>query len=230
MEGLRAWAAQLDFSRLIDMALLACACLLCITFHEMCHGLTALALGDPTAKRAGRLTLNPLKHVDPIGLVMLAVARVGWAKPVPINPRYFKNRRLGMAVTALAGPLSNLLLAAAATVLYAVSWFYLHWQKVQWLSYAVDFFLYTVHVSVGLAAFNLLPVPPLDGSKVLFAFLPEPWYWKLLRYERYGVVAMVVLLMTGALDVPLAFLRGGLLELMDPIAEWTVGLLNAIHF
>ena len=121
MEGLRAWAAQLDFSRLIDMALLTCACLLCITFHEMCHGLTALALGDPTAKRAGRLTLNPRKHADPIGLVRLAVARVGWAKPVPINPRYFKNRRLGMAVTALAGPLSNLLLATAATVLYAVS-------------------------------------------------------------------------------------------------------------
>ena len=105
------WASQLDFSRVIDLLVSALAALLCICVHESAHGLSALWLGDPTAKNSGRISLNPFHHVDLVGLAMLAIAHVGWAKPVQIDPRYFKNPKLGMALTALAGPVSNFLLA-----------------------------------------------------------------------------------------------------------------------
>ena len=114
MEAFTAWFSQLDFDKLWMLLITALSALLCIGFHETCHGLAALALGDPTAKKMGRLSLNPLKHVDPMGLVLLMVAKVGWAKPVPVDARRFKDPRLGMAVVAIAGPLSNVLLSALA--------------------------------------------------------------------------------------------------------------------
>ena len=112
--SISAWLHQLDFSYLLTLLLSAAAALLCITVHESAHGLIAAALGDPTAKRAGRISLNPFKHVDFLGLVMLAVAHVGWAKPVPVDMRNFKNPKAGMALTALAGPVSNLLFGVLA--------------------------------------------------------------------------------------------------------------------
>ena len=223
------WLAQLRWGSLIDTAVVAAAAVLCITFHETCHGLAALALGDPTAKRAGRLSLNPLKHLDLLGLVMMVVAKVGWAKPVPVDPRYFKEPRLGMAVVSVAGPLSNVLLSALAAAGYTASMFYSVYLELPLLEVLADFFYYVFFISAGLAVFNLLPVPPLDGSKVLAAFLPKKWYWKLMRYERYGMYALVVLLMTGVLDKPLDFLREGLIGLLVPISEWTLELLAALH-
>lgn len=230
MEAVRAWLAQLDWSWFLDMAVLTAAAVLCITFHEMCHGLMAYALGDPTAKRAGRLTLNPLKHVDLFGLLMLAVAKFGWAKPVPINARYFRKPKLGMAATALAGPAGNVLLSALAALGYAVFAFFYFYMDVPEMEYPVTFFYYVLYLSAGLAVFNLLPIPPLDGSKVLFAILPPRWYWKLMRYERYGMIALMVLLLTGVLDGPLNFLREGLVGLMDPIVQMTIDLLAGIYF
>lgn len=229
MDAFRAWIAQLEFGPLLDILVVAAAALICITFHEMCHGLAALALGDPTAKRAGRLTLNPLKHVDPFGLLLLVTAKVGWAKPVPIDARRFKNPKAGMAITAIAGPLSNVLLSAIAAVLYTVCMFYYLYLELAALDWFATFFYYVFYISAGLAVFNILPFPPLDGSKVLFSLLPQKWYWKLLRYERYGMFVLMGLTLTGVLDVPLNFLRGGLVDLLAPISGWTLELLTAIH-
>ena len=229
MDGFSTWLAQLRWDGLLDTLIVASAAVLCITIHETCHGLAALFLGDPTARRMGRLSLNPLKHVDIFGLVMMVVARFGWAKPVPINPRYFKNPKAGMAVTALAGPVSNIFLSALAAFGYTVSAFYALMLDQIALQYAADFFYYVFYLSAGLAVFNILPIPPLDGSKVLFSILPEECYWKLMRYERYGMFLLMGLLLTGILDIPMNFLRDGLIGFLAPISEWTLEMLTALH-
>ena len=169
--------------------------------HESAHGLAALALGDPTAKQQGRISLNPLRHVDLVGLVMLAVAHVGWAKPVRIDPRYFKNPKAGMALTALAGPVSNFLLAFLTGFVAALCYFgsELH-SGSKLLYYLFEFFYTTTIISCGLGVFNLIPISPLDGSKVLYAFLPERAYFTLMRYERYGMFLLIALVMFGALN------------------------------
>lgn len=229
MDGLAAWVSQLQFGRLTELLVTAAAAVLCICFHETCHGLAALMLGDPTAKRMGRLSLNPLKHIDPVGLVMLVVAKFGWAKPVPIDTRYFRNPRGGMAITALAGPLSNIFLSAAAAAGYTVCMFYAIEFELAFLETLAEFFYIVFYLSAGLAVFNLLPVPPLDGSKVLFALLPEKAWLKLMQYERYGMLAMMVLLLTGVLDTPLNILRDGLTGFLAPISGWTLELLLTLH-
>lgn len=213
------WLQQLKLGNLIDMVVIVAASLLCITIHETCHGLAALWLGDDTAKKQGRLSLNPLHHVDVMGLVMMALVRFGWAKPVPIDMRKFQNPKIGMAITAFAGPVSNVLLALAAITIRAIVYpVYLISDASVWM-YTVLFLEYLALLSAGLAVFNLFPVPPLDGSKVLFALLPNRWYGKLMKYERYGMLVMAVLLLTNVLDKPLLFLRGKLLDMLSMVTE-----------
>lgn len=218
MNGLQQWLQQLELGRLIELILIVLSSLFCITVHETCHGLVAFWMGDDTAKKQGRLTLNPLRHVDPMGLIMMAVARFGWAKPVPVNMRRFRKPKIGMAVTALAGPVSNVLLALIALFLRVpVMRLFLQYN---WpvLEYIWLFLEYTILLSAGLAVFNLFPIPPLDGSKVLFALLPDKWYNILMRYEHWGMILLAVLLFTGVLDVPLTFLRDGLLTGLSAIS------------
>lgn len=187
---------QMDFGSLGAAALRVAAVFLCLTIHETCHGLAALALGDPTAKSMHRLSLNPLRHIDWIGLAMMLAVGFGWAKPVPVDPRYFKKPKQGMALTALAGPVSNFLLAALA--LLAGKAIYLYAPYSPGWNAAFEFCLYTLSpLSVGLGLFNLLPIPPLDGSKVLGALLPDRTYFTLMRYERYGILLLLVLSFTG---------------------------------
>ena len=184
------WAA-LDFGSLLSMVKRLAAVLLCLTVHESCHGLAAYALGDPTARREHRLSLNPLRHIDWFGLLMMFVAGFGWAKPVPVNPNYFKKPKQGMALTALAGPVSNFLLALlmllAARIFCDVAAYSEANQRI------LDFLLMVALLSIGLGLFNLLPIPPLDGSKVLFAVLPDGAYNQLMRYERYGMLLLFAL-------------------------------------
>lgn len=225
MEKFQAWVQQLDFTQLWEMLIVVAASLLCITFHETCHGLVAYWMGDPTAKKQGRLSLNPLRHIDIMGLVMMAVCHFGWAKPVPVDPRYFKNPKGGMALTALAGPLANVLLAYLAVLGYAVCYYFYAVRAMDALLYPLLFFYYVELISAGLAVFNLFPIPPLDGSKVLFAVLPDAWYAKLMRYERYGMGLLAVLLLTGALDTPLEFLRDGLTNALETAGAWPFELL-----
>ena len=189
------WDA-LDFGSLESILLRVAAVFLCLTIHETCHGLAAYALGDPTAKRAHRLSLNPLRHIDWLGLIMMVVAGFGWAKPVPVNPNYFKKPKQGMALTALAGPVSNFVLALLALLCARLVY---HQYGALW-DFIFDLLLTTAYLSVGLGLFNLIPISPLDGSKVLFAFLPDSAYEKLMRYEKYGMIALLILVWLGVGD------------------------------
>ena len=220
MDRFISWFQQLDFSVLYDYGIVVAASLLCIMFHEVSHGLTALALGDTTAKDAGRLTFNPLRHVDPWGLLMMAVFHFGWAKPVPVNMNRFKRPIIGMAITAAAGPISNLILAWLALAVRAGLLAVYYRSGGVFLHAVITFLEYTAVLSIGLAVFNVIPVPPLDGAKVLFAILPRNVYYKVLRYEKYGFLIMMVILFTGILDTPLMFCRSGLLNLLNSSTEF----------
>ena len=185
-------AQALDLGSLTDAVLRVAAIFICLTVHETCHGLAAYRLGDPTAKMMHRLSLNPLRHIDWFGLAMMFIAGFGWAKPVPVNPLYFRRPKQGMAITALAGPVSNFLLAALmigiSKMIYLWAPYSFGWDMV------FTFCLYTVApLSVGLGLFNLLPFPPLDGSKVAAVLLPDRIYVQLMRYERYGILLLLLL-------------------------------------
>lgn len=183
----------------------AVAALLCLTVHELCHGLAAYALGDPTARDEGRLTLNPIRHIDPLGLLLMITAHVGWAKPVPVDMRYFKRPKRDMALTALAGPASNFLLAWLLLLLTNLLLHVLSFAA-EWQLYLLFFVLNAAVLSIGLGVFNLFPIPPLDGSKILFSFLPDKLYFTVLRYERYIMFVMLALVWFGALSSPLSYL------------------------
>lgn len=180
----------------------ALAALIALTVHEFSHGYAAYKLGDPTAKSLGRLTLNPVKHIDPIGALCMVFFRFGWAKPVPINPRYFKKPKRDFALTALAGPFSNLLLAFAFGLVYLLtvkgfSSVFFESELAYRLAVNLTLFIYIFHaVNLGLAVFNLIPVPPLDGSRLLNVILPTRLYFKVMRYERqiyYGLIGWLLL-------------------------------------
>ena len=226
MPALKEWLQQLQFGSVFEMIVIVTSSLLCITVHETCHGLAAFWMGDDTAKRQGRLSLNPLRHVDIVGLIMMAIARFGWAKPVPVDMHRFKNQRLGMALTAIAGPVSNVLLLLVAAVLRLGVVVLYYETDAEVFEYLILFFEYTVILSAGLAVFNLFPIPPLDGSKVLFALLPERVYYKLMRYERLGMILLVILLFTNALDVPLIFMRDLLIDFANMV---TMPIVNALQ-
>ena len=185
-------AQGVDWSSMGQMILRIAAVLLCLVIHEVSHGLAAYHLGDPTAKQSHRLSLNPLRHLDPFGLIMMIAVGFGWAKPVPVDPRYFKKPKQGMAITALAGPVSNLLLAAL--FLGAGKLIYLYAPYSDGMNTLFQWCLYTAApMSVGMGVFNLIPFPPLDGSKVLAVFLPDSAYGTLMRYERFGIPILLVL-------------------------------------
>jgi len=185
------WNA-LDLGSLRDTLLRVAAVLLCLILHETCHGIAAFFLGDPTAKRNHRLSLNPLRHIDWIGLAAMVLTGVGWAKPVPVNPSYFKHPKRGMAITALAGPVSNLLLAL--WLLLGARLMYTRALTTGDINETLfEFMVSTALLSIGLGVFNLIPIPPLDGSKVLAVLLPDSAYGQLMRYERYGILLLLAL-------------------------------------
>ena len=186
----------LDVSSLTDAVLRVAAVFLCLTVHETCHGLAALALGDPTAKSMHRLSLNPLHHIDWLGLALMFTVGFGWAKPVPVNPNYFRKPKQGMAVTALAGPVSNLLLAVLFLGIGKVIYLYAPYSE--GMNVFLEWCLFTVApMSVGMGLFNLIPIPPLDGSKVLAVLLPDRAYSWLMRYERFGMLLLLAVISVG---------------------------------
>ncbi len=228
MDSVSNWLAQLDFGFVWDYVVIVAASMLCIMFHEVSHGVVALRLGDPTAKNAGRLTFNPVKHIDIWGLLMMAIFKFGWAKPVPIDMRNFKHPVRDMAITAAAGPISNMILAFLALCVRAGA-LYVNQKTGGVISdFVVTFFEYVAVLSVGLAVFNVIPIPPLDGSKVLNALLPQQVYYKILRYERYGFLVMMLVLYTGILDTPLMVCRSGILLGLSKISAFPYYLLRQI--
>ena len=192
---------NMDWSYIIDLLISVITAVICITVHEMSHGLAAKLMGDDTAETQRRLSLNPLRHIDPAGLVMLVVFKIGWAKPVPVNMMRFRKPKAGMALTALAGPISNFVLAAI--LLFARGMLTVPLSKVGWGITVIELFDTTAYLSVCLGLFNLIPLPPMDGSKVLFSFLPDRLYMKLMRYERYGMIIIIILMLTNIVDKPL---------------------------
>lgn len=183
--------------------------LIALTVHELCHGFTAYLMGDNTAKAYGRLTLNPVSHIDILGLLCMIFAGIGWAKPVPVNPSQLKvkNKKLGMAVVALAGPLSNVVLA----FIFLVISFVLILNSSGNVAMAAASFLFTTaRLSIGLAAFNLLPIPPLDGSKIVMPLLPNKVTAWLYQYEGYIRFAMLAVLLLGFLDGPIMSITSGI--------------------
>jgi Zn-dependent protease len=219
INGLSDIANIFDFDRVRDILIRVIPALLCITLHELAHGFTAYALGDDTAKKAGRLTLNPIKHLDPMGLLMMVIFGFGYAKPVPVNMMKFRNPKRGMALTAFAGPLSNVVIAAVFLFLYGLFLPGLYGKGAA-AEVALDMLATTATLSLAMGIFNLLPIPPLDGSKVLFSLIPDQAYLKLMRLERYGFIVLAVLLYTGVLDTPLYWLLNGGTKLLMPLAQW----------
>lgn len=189
---------NLDWSVLTDMILSIIPALICIVFHELSHGFVAYKLGDTTAKEMGRLTLNPLKHIDVLGLIMMAVFHFGWAKPVPVNMYRFKNPKRGMAITALAGPVSNIIIAVVFMALYGFFWPLLYMSEFG--AVILDMLNTTAVISISFAVFNIIPIPPLDGSKILFSFVPQHIYKNLMRYERFGMIILIALIYLGTID------------------------------
>jgi Zn-dependent protease len=218
MEGL---VSQLDYGGMLSFALRMLAILLCIMVHEVSHGLAAYFLGDTTAKEGHRLSFNPIHHIDPFGLLMMIVVGFGWAKPVPVDARYFKNRKSGMAITAFAGPLSNFILAFLTAMIFrGVEAYAAVWGAGPVLLQLADFLGMVIMLNIGLGLFNLIPFPPLDGSKILGIILPERLYFTLLRYEQYGMLLLMAVLWMGALDGPLQAARSWMVDFMFSSTEF----------
>lgn len=182
-------------------AIRALVTLIVIPFHESAHALVSWLLGDPTAKQAGRLSMNPLHHFDPVGTVCMLLGGVGWARPVGIQPQRFRNPKAGMAISAAAGPLSNLLLAYLCMTLYKMAVYATNGAAP---TVVLDFLWLMISMNTSLAVFNLLPVPPFDGSRIFLLFLPQRTYFRVMRYERVIMAVVLLLVLTGLLDRPLS--------------------------
>ena len=216
---------NLDWSVLTGALASIIPALICITFHELSHGFVAYKLGDTTAKDMGRLTLNPIKHIDIFGLVSMAIFGFGWAKPVPVNMMKFKRPKRYMAITALAGPVSNIILASFMLALFGLLTKPLG-SGSQAGEIVLDMIERTAYLSVALAIFNFIPIPPLDGSKVLFSLLPDDVYYKLMRYERYGMIILILILTTNVFDASIGRLTFSLFEQLFKIAQAVYNLVN----
>ncbi len=213
---------------MIDTVLTVLAALVVLTIHEYAHAITAYRLGDPTAKSIGRLSLNPLRHLDPIGALCMVFFHFGWAKPVPINARYFKKPKRDFALTALAGPLSNLIsafVAACICLLFEKALPLIDPQNGFLYTFVLTaefFFLLFHHMSIGIAVFNLIPIPPLDGSRLLNALLPDKTYFKLMKYEKYFYYGILAWLFLGS------FLSDLLLRLTSGIESALINFIASV--
>lgn len=186
--------------------------------HEYAHALIATKLGDQTPRLSGRLTLNPMAHISPLGAIMIFLCGFGYAKPVNVNPRNFKDPKKGMALTAIAGPISNLIMGFVFVLLATIVMNILNTANL--MSYAVyNFLAFAGIVNVNLAVFNLLPIPPLDGSRILQLLVPAKYYYKFLQYERYIVLVVFILILTGILSGPLSYISGLIINLFSNIAS-----------
>lgn len=226
----RLLSGNIDFVGVIIYILSSLAVIfLTLPVHEFAHGFAATKLGDPTPRYQGRMTLNPFAHIDWIGAACILLFGFGWAKPVQVNSNNFRNPKRDMAVTALAGPLSNLIVAFAALLINNILSLIATKTLVSAFYYFGFFFYYIALINVSLAVFNLIPIPPLDGSRLLSALLPYRYYYALMRYERYIFFGLIALLWIGVLDIPLNFLSGAVMSFLKSIAGLPFKLIFRIN-
>lgn len=207
---------------IIEVLYLVPVILISLSFHEFSHAFVSYMLGDPTAKNQGRLTLNPMKHLDAFGTIMMLIARFGWAKPVPINPMYYKNRKSGTMIVSLAGPVSNVFLA----VIFSFPLLYINakYGSQDINSFSLNAIIFNLSLSffinnLRLAVFNILPVPPLDGSKILSGILPQRQYFTLMQYENYIGIGFLILMFV---------FPGFLNRILGPIVNLLIGVIQTI--
>lgn len=203
---------------------LAIGVILSMSIHEVAHGLVSYWMGDPTAKLEGRLSLNPFKHIDWAGLVCLLFFGFGWAKPVPIDSRYYKDAKTGIIWTSFAGPVANFLLSFICVFLF----YALYKFAPQFIFTAAGNFIssvlsYTGLISTGFGIFNLIPIPPLDGSKVVFSFLPDDKYYKFIEGAPWMNFLFIALIFTGVLNSPLGMLRAQMISFFEMVAKMILG-------
>ncbi len=203
-------------SYLMDKIIMIPMVLIALMFHELAHGWVSGKLGDPTPKMSGRMTFNPLAHLDPIGTLLMLFTGFGWARPVEINPRYYKDHKKGMALTALAGPITNLLLAVVTMLFYGVC--FIVYIKLGWLENSIssvaNLTMRFVSLNLCFMVFNFIPIPPLDGSRVLGVFLSNSAYFRLQQYERYSFILIIVLSAMGVFDRVIGTGIGFIMNLM----------------
>lgn len=190
--------------------------------HEYAHALIATKLGDQTPRLSGRLTLNPMAHISPIGALLIVLCGFGYAKPVSVNPRNFKDSKKGMALTAIAGPVSNLIMGFIFIVLATLVFNLMSPTLITNSIYI--FLIFAAEININLAVFNLLPIPPLDGSRILQLLIPAKYYYKFLEYERYIVIVVFILIVTDVLTKPLSLISNLIFGLFTSIANLPFGL------
>lgn len=199
------------FENILEYIYIIPAALIAIVLHELSHGLVSALLGDPTPKRQGRLSLNPLKHLDPIGTLCLVIFHVGWAKPVVVNPEYYKHKKGGMALVALAGPLMNFIIAILSIIVLSLITVFSKGEN-NFLEIVFTFFMYLAVINLGLGIFNLIPIPPLDGSRIIGAALSDRGYELYMKIERFGFIIIALLLV-------LSSLRGNGISIVSEMVE-----------
>jgi len=210
-------------SQILSFIMSIPAVLFAITIHECAHGWAAYLMGDHTARYSGRLSLNPLRHMDPIGALCMLFFRFGWAKPVPVNSSNFRNRRAGIVTVSLAGPLSNFVTGLICCILFYMISFFTQGESA--LSrFALTILIQSVYMNVGLMIFNLIPIPPLDGSKILLEFLPYRWQYKIYAYERYFGLILILLVYAGSMTPVLSFFQSYVLMFYEFISSLILNL------
>ena len=213
---------------ILDYLIKALVLFTAVPVHECAHAWVAEKMGDDTGRKQGRITLNPFAHLTLWGSLMMILVGFGWGKPVMVDSRNFKNPKKGMVLTALAGPASNFIMAFLSMIVYKVLAFLSFAKDSSTLDMLATVFVYITLINISLAVFNFLPIPPLDGSKIFNAILPDKWYFTIMRYENFIFIALIVLVYSGLLDAPLSFLQGKVIDIMLFLTGWVDKIMSLL--
>lgn len=214
--------------KILDYFIKALVLFTAVPVHECAHAWVAEKMGDDTGRKQGRITLNPFAHLTLWGSLMMILVGFGWGKPVNVDSRNFKNPKKGMVLTALAGPASNFIMAFLSMIVYKVLAFLSFAKDSSTLDMLATVFVYITLINISLAVFNFLPIPPLDGSKIFNAILPDKWYFTIMKYENFIFIALIVLVYSGLLDAPLSFLQDKVIDIMLFLTGWVDKIMSLL--